>query len=78
MKFVAEFRHWWKYWSVRLAILAGIVAGAMTAFPQVFLGLVAYVPVEYRPVASVFVAILVAGVPTLVRMIPQAKLGDDA
>lgn len=80
MQFVTEIRHWWKFWSVRLAVLAGAAAGWITANPQTVGQLVAYVPEQYRPIASVLIGILVATVPTLARMMKQPKLegGDNA
>ena len=69
----------WKLWSVRLAMLAGVAAGFLTANPTALGQLVGYVPERWRPLASFGVAMIVWGVPTWARLTSQPKLngGND-
>ena len=71
MKLVEEARQAWRWWSVRMAALAGIVAGALVAQPQILTGLVAYVPEQWRPAASALAGIVVFAAPTLARIVKQ-------
>ncbi len=71
MKLIEEARQFWRWWSVRLAALAGIVAGYFTAYPAQLQGLLAYVPERWRPVASIAVGLVVFALPTLARVIKQ-------
>ncbi len=76
MKLVEEARQAWRWWSVRLAALAGIVAGALVAQPQILTGLVAYVPEQWRPAASALAGIVVFAAPTLARIVKQGGQVD--
>jgi hypothetical protein len=69
--FVEDARKFWQYWSVRLAAIAGIAAGYLAAYPAQLQQLVAYVPEEWRPAASVAIGAIVFAVPTIVRMMQQ-------
>jgi hypothetical protein len=71
MTLVDDARQAWRWWSVRLAALAGIVAGALVAQPQLLTGLVAYVPEPWRPVASALAGIAVFAAPTIARLLQQ-------
>ena len=71
MKLIDEARQFWRWWSVRLAAVAGLIAGYLTANPTALSGLVTYVPEDWRPLASLLVGLLVFAVPTLARLIAQ-------
>ncbi len=59
MKLIEGWKQAHKLASVRLAALAGIVAGYFTAYPDQLATLIAIVPEEWRPVASVFAGLVV-------------------
>lgn len=78
MKLVDEWRQFWRWWSVRLAILAGVAAGYIST-PQgaaQMQALVDYVPDRWRPFASLLVGLTVATLPTLARLIQQGEKSD--
>lgn len=64
---------WWRLWSVRFAAIAAAVVGAVTAQPQILLGLLAYVPDGWRPVAAVLAAVISFVIPTVLRLWNQSK-----
>lgn len=74
-KLIEEVRQFWRFWSVRLAIVAGIVAGAIVEQPDILTGLVAYVPDELRPGASALTGVIVFALPTLLHRSERAKEG---
>lgn len=76
MTLVDDARQWWRWWSVRMAALAGIAAGALVAQPQILTALVAYVPERWRPLASALAGIAVFAAPTLARLIQQRSKTD--
>lgn len=71
MTLVDDVRQCWRWWSVRMAALAGVMAGALVAQPQILTGLVAYVPAQWRPVASALAGIVVFAAPTIARLVQQ-------
>lgn len=76
MTLVEDARQWWRWWSVRMAALAGVVAGALVAQPQILTGLVAYVPERWRPLASALAGVVVFAAPTIARLIKQGGKVD--
>lgn len=78
MRLVDDARHAWRWWSVRLAALAGVAAGALVANPQILTGLVDYVPAPYRPQASALVGLLVFVAPTVARILQQGSKSDGS
>ena len=68
-KLIDEARQFWRFWSVRLAIVAGVIAGAIVEHPDILTGLVTYVPGALRPAASVITGILVFALPTWLHRI---------
>lgn len=76
MTLVDDVRQAWRWWSVRLAMVAGIGAGALVAQPQLLTGLVAYVPEQWRPLASAAAGIVVFGAPTIARVLQQGSKPD--
>lgn len=71
MQMIEGAQHWWRLWSVRLAMIPALVAGYLTAYPGELPKLVGYVPEQWRGLASVLITGIVFGVPTLVRLISQ-------
>lgn len=76
MKLIAECRHWWTLWSVRLAALAGVLAASIMASPQLLLGLIAFVPEGWRTPAAILTGVVTFIIPTLVRVAQQPKLQE--
>ena len=78
MKLIEEARQAWRLWSVRLAAVAGVLAGYLAAYPAQVQQLVDYVPEQWRPAASVLIGFTVFGLPTVLRLIAQpAKENSD-
>lgn len=78
MKIVENWRQAWRWWSIRLSVVAGIIAGYV-ATPQgatAIADLIRYVPEQWRPIGSIAIGVLVSAVPTLARLIQQEV--DDA
>ncbi|WCT78866.1 hypothetical protein [Novosphingobium humi] len=71
MTLVEDARLWWRWWSVRMAMVAGAAAGAVVAQPQILTNLVAYVPERWRPLAGSLVGIITFAAPTLARILKQ-------
>jgi hypothetical protein len=44
MKFIEEVRQAWKMWSIRIAAIAGILAGVIASNQSIALGLVYFLP----------------------------------
>jgi hypothetical protein len=68
LELVDDWRRSWRWASVRLGWFAALVGGFLTAYPDQLKGLVAYVPDQWRPLASLGVAVLIGGVPWLLRV----------
>lgn len=70
MKFVPNWRQAWRWWSVRLTVIAGAMAGYL-ATPDGLLLLqksLAYFPEHIRPLMAF---LIVSTVPTIARLIQQ-------
>lgn len=76
MTLVEDARQWWRWWSVRMAMVAGAVAGAIVSQPQILTNLVAYVPEQWRPLAGSLAGLIVFGAPTIARLIQQGGKSD--
>lgn len=74
LELVAHWRLWWRRWSTWLAGVPAIIAGYLVQNPNDLRGLVAYVPDEWKPLASVLVSLIVFAVPVIVANLRQAKL----
>jgi len=75
---IAEMRPLWRLWSVKLAALCGLVVAYLMSDPTLLPRLVAYVPPEWRPVASVLAGFAAFALPTIARRLPQPpKPGDS-
>lgn len=76
---IDEARHWWKMWSVRLAAIAGIVAGYLAANPSATEELLALLPDgPLRTFASIGIGLFVFALATGARLARQpAKRSPD-
>jgi fructose-specific phosphotransferase system IIC component len=63
----------WRAWSIRLAMIAGVVGGYFAAYPAELQKLVSMVPEEWRPLASIVVGILIFSTATGARLVQQKK-----
>ena len=78
LELIEDWRNFWRFWSVRLGIVASAITGVLIAFPDVALSAWAMMPADlksaiperYMPLIGVviFVASLIA------RAIKQTKL----
>lgn len=59
-----------------MAALAGVLAGALVAQPQILTALVAYVPEPWRPLASALAGLVVFAAPTVARLVQQGGKSD--
>jgi hypothetical protein len=61
-------------WSIRLAALFATLAAMVMANPMLLLGLIGFVPSEWRPIAAGVTFVVTFVVPTLARITAQPKL----
>jgi hypothetical protein len=71
MQLVDDARAAWRWWSVRLALVAGAAAGLVVDQPQILNGAVAIVPERWRPLAAAVAGLLVAVAPIAARLLKQ-------
>ena len=72
MKLIENWVHYlWRAWSIRLAAIAGIVAAYLAAYPDELQKLIAIVPDEYRPIASLAIGVFVFASATGARLVRQ-------
>jgi hypothetical protein len=76
LRLVDDARQWWRFYSVRAAAGAGMVAGWAVSCPQQVFGLIAYVPDFWRPLAGALVGFLVFALPTVLRLWKQGSKPD--
>jgi hypothetical protein len=76
MRLVDDARQFWRWWSVRAAAAAGMVAAWAISAPQQVFGLISYVPEFWRPAAGALVGFGVFGLPTLLRLVKQGSKND--
>lgn len=69
-----EARTLWRFWSVKLAAVAGLVVAYLISDPTLLPRMVAHVPEEYRPLASVLIGFIAFLLPTIARRLPQPRL----
>ena len=75
MKLIEEVRQAWKMWSIRIAAIAGILAGVIASNQSIALGLVYFLPEGvWRIVAGAGIGLVVFVIPTLARLVKQQKL----
>lgn len=63
----------WRAWSIRLAAIAGLIGGYFAAYPTELQKLIALVPEDFRPVASLAIGLVIFGTATGTRLISQKK-----
>lgn len=73
-KLLGECRELFRFWSVQLAALGGLVVAYFMSDPTLLPRMVALVPEEYRPVAAALVGFVAFALPTLARRLPQPNL----
>lgn len=72
MTLIENARQAWRFASVRLAIVAGVVSGWAATDPQGFATLMESVPEQLRPL----VGVLVAGAAIYTRLVKQGSEAD--
>lgn len=79
MKLIEDWaQHLWRAWSIRLAMIAGLVGGYFTAYPAELQKLVEMVPEKWRPLASLAAALFIFSAATGARLVKQGKSATDA
>ena len=73
MNFIDNINEAWRFASVRLALLAGVIAGWAATDPQGYTQLVEVLPVWARPL----IGLAVFAIPTLARVTTTAKATDS-
>lgn len=74
MNLLTHCRKLFKFWSVQLAALAGLIVAYLMSDPTLLPRLVALVPAEWRPFAAAVAGFAAFALPTLARGLPQPKL----
>lgn len=74
MNLLKHYRKLFKFWSVRMAALAGLVVAYFMSDPTLLPRLVAVVPPEWRPFAAGLAGFIAFALPTIARGLPQPKL----
>lgn len=60
-----------RLWSVRLAVVAGVLAGVLASNPQPALDLLGMIPASMEWLKPILAFVIVTGVPVLARMMKQ-------
>lgn len=76
MRLITGWQNWWRLRSIQLAAIAGMIATAIVASPQLLLGLIAFVPENLRWLAAIVTGFVVFVVPALTRLKVQPKLAE--
>ena len=63
-------QHWWQFASIKLAVIAGLIAGLQAQFPNEYAQTMNLIPEPYRP----FVGVIVAASAIWVRVRPQPSI----
>lgn len=74
MRLIEDCRSWYKLWSIQLAAVAGMIATAIMADPTLILGLVGYIPEQWRGLAAVLTGLVTFVLPSVVRVLQQPSL----
>lgn len=72
MRLIEEARQAWRFASVRLAVVAGVISGWAATDPHGFAKLMDSLPEEIRPL----VGVLVAGAAIYTRLVKQGGKAD--
>lgn len=59
--------HWWQFASIKLAVIAGLIAGLQATYPDQYAQIMSAVPEQWRPL----VGLLVTGAAIWARAKPQ-------
>lgn len=59
--------HWWQFASIKLAVIAGLIAGLQATYPDQYAQIMGTVPEQWRPL----VGLLVTGAAFWARTKPQ-------
>ena len=79
MKLIEDWaQHLWRAWSIRLAMIAGVVGAYFAAYPAELQKLVGMVPEEWRSLASIAVGLFIFSTATGARLVKQGKPANDA
>lgn len=70
-RLVADWRSAWRWWSVRMAAVAGLAVTFIVAAPETFLGVLNSLPADMREKLSPVIGIAVAVLVTLTRLWKQ-------
>jgi hypothetical protein len=74
IKVIDNWQNSWKWASIQLAALAGILAGILSANPGLLLGLISHLPTgPWRTLTAIGVAVIVFVIPTLARLIEKCR-----
>lgn len=76
MKLIETWREASRYYSVRLAALAGLIAAYLAANPDQAQAVIDSVPEAFRPLASIALGLFVFGLATGARLVKQAPKGE--
>ena len=71
MKLIDEAGQWYRFLSVKLAVVAGMVSAYFTAYPDKLAEMVNVLPEHWRPVASVAIGLFVFSAATGARLVKQ-------
>jgi hypothetical protein len=78
MRFIDEARNWWRFASVRLAMIPAVLSALLIANPSMALGLIAFIPAgPVRYLVAAGVAVVAFAVPTLARVIQFKPKGPN-
>lgn len=76
MKLIPHWKHLWRATSVQLAAIAGGIAAAIVVSPSLLLGLINFIPQEYRGLAAAATGLVTFVLPVLARAVQQDKLTE--
>lgn len=76
-RFIEECRAWYKLWSSWLAIAWGLVVAFFWNSPETLGQILSVMPEPYRAYISPIIFAIAAGLPIVVRLLKQNKLGDS-
>ncbi|MBT0667035.1 hypothetical protein HT136_01465 [Novosphingobium profundi] len=74
---VEDWRNSWRWASVRLSWLAGVLAFALMNMPaRDIMAIADMIPPQWRPFARLVLSLLIAGAPHLARIVKKSGKGD--
>ena len=78
LKFIEGARHWWRMWSIQLAMVFAAFAAWLTTTPSFLQQLIALIPPDYRWLAPIVTFAVSFAIPTISRLVIQPKLAEKA